>query len=108
MCTICMDTLLIDTNITQLPCSHNFHNECYDTWSAEFDKNIPCPNCRYPTKKKYLHTNPPHFVILHPENPMDKIVNRIMLHYCILSIVIVVIYLAYIKKRLANDSEVIN
>jgi hypothetical protein len=93
-----MDTLLIDTNTTKLQCNHSFHNECYDTWAAKFNERVLCPNCRYPTKKKYLYTNPPHFVIPYPENPMDKIVSRIMLFYYIISVLIIVIYLLYIKK----------
>ena len=42
-CSICMDSVEIGSEVTQLPCSHWFHGECVASWLKEHDT---CPQCR--------------------------------------------------------------
>ncbi|MCJ1250506.1 hypothetical protein MMC30_007734 [Trapelia coarctata] len=42
-CSICMDTLEIGAEVTELPCKHWFHGECVGAWLREHDT---CPQCR--------------------------------------------------------------
>lgn len=42
-CPLCMENYKVDESVTQLPCSHIFHDECVLTWLAI--KNS-CPICR--------------------------------------------------------------
>ena len=42
-CSICMDTLSIGDEVTELPCKHWFHGECVAAWLREHDT---CPQCR--------------------------------------------------------------
>ena len=90
MCSICLDTLVIDKDTTTLRCGHTFHNVCYDTWGARFNNYIPCPNCRYPNRKKYLYTNPPHF-------DKDTIIRNLLIFYGSIGLILTTLYLLYIK-----------
>ena len=42
-CSICMDSLELGNEVTQLPCKHWFHGECVGAWLGEHDT---CPQCR--------------------------------------------------------------
>ena len=44
-CSICMDNVELDTEVTILPCNHWFHFECIESWLKEHDT---CPHCRKP------------------------------------------------------------
>ncbi|KAK5950532.1 hypothetical protein OHC33_008475 [Knufia fluminis] len=44
-CSICMDNVELDTEVTVLPCNHWFHFECIESWLKEHDT---CPHCRKP------------------------------------------------------------
>ena len=44
-CSICMDEVSLDEEITILPCSHWFHGQCVVAWLKEHDT---CPQCRKP------------------------------------------------------------
>ena len=48
-CVICLDDFETGQSIRRLPCGHNFHSECVDTWLR---KNATCPNCRAPILAK--------------------------------------------------------
>lgn len=43
-CPICQENLVLDEELTTLPCSHVYHSECVDTWLAT---SGTCPSCRY-------------------------------------------------------------
>jgi len=43
-CTVCMGKLEKDETISTLPCKHNFHEECIDTYLKTY--NYICPVCR--------------------------------------------------------------
>lgn len=42
-CSICMDTVELDSEVTELPCHHWFHGDCVSAWLREHDT---CPHCR--------------------------------------------------------------
>ena len=42
-CSVCMDNVELGTEVTVLPCSHWFHEECVGAWLKEHDT---CPHCR--------------------------------------------------------------
>lgn len=42
-CSICMDSVEIGTQVTELPCKHWFHEDCVAVWLREHDT---CPQCR--------------------------------------------------------------
>jgi E3 ubiquitin-protein ligase RNF115/126 len=42
-CSICMDSVEIDDQVTVLPCTHWFHETCITAWLKEHDT---CPHCR--------------------------------------------------------------
>ena len=42
-CSICLNELKIDDNITILSCKHYYHKECISQW---FKKSKTCPLCR--------------------------------------------------------------
>lgn len=42
-CSICMDNVEIDDEVTVLPCNHWFHGACVTAWLKEHDT---CPHCR--------------------------------------------------------------
>ena len=42
-CSICMDSLNIGDEVTELPCNHWFHGDCVSAWLREHDT---CPQCR--------------------------------------------------------------
>ncbi|RPA94497.1 hypothetical protein L873DRAFT_1830297 [Choiromyces venosus 120613-1] len=44
-CTICKEELVIDEEVSQLPCKHCYHFECVSRWLEEHDT---CPICRHP------------------------------------------------------------
>ncbi|XP_015069578.1 probable E3 ubiquitin-protein ligase RHB1A [Solanum pennellii] len=43
-CSICMEEFGIDTEASQLPCKHFFHNDCIIPW---LNRSNTCPLCRY-------------------------------------------------------------
>lgn len=43
-CSICMTNIIIDEEVCELPCKHNFHNECVQPWFKQY--NYKCPICR--------------------------------------------------------------
>ncbi|KAL8941569.1 MAG: hypothetical protein Q9216_002159 [Gyalolechia sp. 2 TL-2023] len=42
-CSVCMDSVDLDDEVTVLPCQHWFHGECVGAWLKEHDT---CPHCR--------------------------------------------------------------
>ena len=42
-CSVCMDSVNVGDQVTQLPCKHWFHGECVGAWLNEHDT---CPHCR--------------------------------------------------------------
>ncbi|MCJ1282256.1 hypothetical protein MMC26_001579 [Xylographa opegraphella] len=42
-CSICMDSLSVGDEVTELPCKHWFHEDCVGAWLREHDT---CPQCR--------------------------------------------------------------
>lgn len=44
-CSICMDNVELDNEVTVLPCNHWFHGDCVTAWLKEHDT---CPHCRKP------------------------------------------------------------
>nr|KMM70588.1 RING finger protein 126-A [Coccidioides posadasii RMSCC 3488] len=42
-CSICMDSVQIEEEVTELPCKHWFHGNCISAWLVEHDT---CPHCR--------------------------------------------------------------
>ncbi|OZJ04970.1 hypothetical protein BZG36_01768 [Bifiguratus adelaidae] len=51
-CAICKDEFLLDDKTTQLPCHHEFHEECIKPW---LKVNGTCPVCRYSLVQKAGH-----------------------------------------------------
>ncbi|TMX00708.1 hypothetical protein EJD97_000297 [Solanum chilense] len=43
-CSICMENYLPDSEAYNMPCNHNFHFNCIETWIL---KDPSCPMCRY-------------------------------------------------------------
>jgi E3 ubiquitin-protein ligase RNF115/126 len=44
-CSICMDDVALNQEVTVLPCKHWFHGGCVTAWLKEHDT---CPHCRKP------------------------------------------------------------
>lgn len=44
ICSICMENYLPDLEAYNMPCNHNFHFNCIETWIL---KDPSCPMCRY-------------------------------------------------------------
>jgi E3 ubiquitin-protein ligase RNF115/126 len=44
-CSICMENVELDSEVTSLPCNHWFHQDCVVAWLKEHDT---CPHCRKP------------------------------------------------------------
>ncbi|KIW35688.1 uncharacterized protein PV07_02372 [Cladophialophora immunda] len=44
-CSICMDNVELNNEVTVLPCNHWFHGDCVTAWLKEHDT---CPHCRKP------------------------------------------------------------
>jgi E3 ubiquitin-protein ligase RNF115/126 len=42
-CSICMDAVTPEEEVTELPCKHWFHHQCVSAWLKEHDT---CPHCR--------------------------------------------------------------
>ncbi|KAJ5168486.1 uncharacterized protein N7482_004080 [Penicillium canariense] len=42
-CSICMDAVELDTEVTVLPCTHWFHYNCIEAWLSQHNT---CPHCR--------------------------------------------------------------
>ena len=42
-CPICMDSVEVGAEVTELPCKHWFHGDCVKSWLKEHDS---CPQCR--------------------------------------------------------------
>ncbi|CEO60375.1 hypothetical protein PMG11_05004 [Penicillium brasilianum] len=42
-CSICMDPVEVDTEVTVLPCTHWFHFDCIKAWLSQHNT---CPHCR--------------------------------------------------------------
>ncbi|ORY07395.1 hypothetical protein BCR34DRAFT_20515 [Clohesyomyces aquaticus] len=42
-CSICMEEVFIEEEVTELPCHHWFHHQCVAMWLGEHDT---CPHCR--------------------------------------------------------------
>ncbi|KAF3389494.1 Mitochondria fission 1 protein, partial [Penicillium rolfsii] len=42
-CSICMDPVELDTEVTVLPCTHWFHFDCIQAWLSQHNT---CPHCR--------------------------------------------------------------
>lgn len=69
MCSICLQPIESHHMTRELKCDHIFHAECFDIWGNNGSDFVSCPLCRKKYRKKYLHYNPPHFVILRPKEP---------------------------------------
>jgi len=48
-CTICLTDYEINDRLRDLPCSHDFHQDCIDIWFKNSDK---CPICRHSVIEK--------------------------------------------------------
>lgn len=48
-CCICIGDLCVGDTCTRLPCGHEFHKSCIDTWTV---RKLQCPLCR---EKIHLH-----------------------------------------------------
>ncbi|ETN45890.1 uncharacterized protein HMPREF1541_00071 [Cyphellophora europaea CBS 101466] len=55
-CSICMDNVEMDAEVTTLPCNHWFHEECVVAWLKEHDT---CPHCRKPITNPENNQNQP-------------------------------------------------
>ena len=64
-CSICLNT--IETNITTLPCNHQFHKACIDKWKEE-GKNS-CPYCRKEIEKVHYSA----LIMLYPRTGRGQI-----------------------------------
>lgn len=53
-CSICMDAVEPEEEVTELPCKHWFHHQCVSAWLKEHDT---CPHCRKGITK--TDQNPP-------------------------------------------------
>jgi Tfp pilus assembly protein PilF len=47
ICAVCLDELSNPRDKKKLPCSHEFHRSCLDSW-RKFSANKDCPGCRAP------------------------------------------------------------
>lgn len=52
-CCICQEALQSD--VTQLSCTHMFHQHCIDSWTKQNPSNATCPLCRV----AYIHSDTP-------------------------------------------------
>ena len=50
-CSICLEEVKIYSNISILPCGHQFHSICYSNY-----KGYVCPLCRVPSMRKKVDT----------------------------------------------------
>ncbi|KAL8929187.1 MAG: hypothetical protein Q9208_001270 [Pyrenodesmia sp. 3 TL-2023] len=53
-CSVCMDNVELDDEVTVLPCQHWFHGECVGAWLKEHDT---CPHCRQGIMPKDVPAN---------------------------------------------------
>lgn len=44
-CSICMDPVELESEVTVLPCKHWFHDQCIEMWLTQHNT---CPHCRRP------------------------------------------------------------
>lgn len=44
-CSICMEQVQLETEVTVLPCNHWFHYNCIEPWLSQHNT---CPHCRRP------------------------------------------------------------
>ena len=54
-CSICMDDVVLDQQVTILPCKHWFHGDCVTAWLNEHDT---CPHCRKPVSTQEPNAQP--------------------------------------------------
>ena len=69
-CAICLAEIENLEDLKVIKCEHKFHRECFDVWGNNGTDYVSCPMCRAIYRKKYLHYNPPHFVVCRPK-PKD-------------------------------------
>eukprot|EP01080_Neovahlkampfia_damariscottae_P001390 gene1390-12010_t len=43
-CTVCLENIKKNEIVSILPCKHEFHQDCIETWLKEYSKN--CPLCK--------------------------------------------------------------
>jgi len=55
-CAICKEELVIDEEVSQLPCKHCYHFQCVSRWLEEHDT---CPICRHPITPEDPRQQPP-------------------------------------------------
>lgn len=57
-CTLCWDTLEIESSYRRLPCGHAFHLPCIDRWLLSQDAS--CPYCR----RTFYHFRRPRLIFV--------------------------------------------
>ncbi|PWW73122.1 hypothetical protein C7212DRAFT_284903 [Tuber magnatum] len=64
-CAICKEELVIDEEVSQLPCQHCYHFQCVSRWLDEHDT---CPICRHPITPEdpRQHPQPPNAQLPRP------------------------------------------
>ena len=53
-CSICLESITIDTDNYKLNCNHNFHTKCIMRWLTE---QMTCPNCRSKIQADHRYVN---------------------------------------------------
>lgn len=65
-CSICMDEVNIEEEVTELPCHHWFHHQCISAWLSEHDT---CPHCRKGITKQSENNGQPQQQPQQPTGP---------------------------------------
>ncbi|KAF8249785.1 hypothetical protein K440DRAFT_649093 [Wilcoxina mikolae CBS 423.85] len=55
-CAVCKEDLMLDEQVTTLPCHHSYHFDCVSKWLEAHDT---CPICRHPITPEERRRQPP-------------------------------------------------